>query len=223
MPPAEKIVVIDGARAPIGSFGGAFKDVPGYALGSLPAREALSRAAVRAEGVDEVVMGCIGQVGSDAYNARRAALSASGINEGVAAAVIAPKSVAKERGLTPLMSLEAVATAANEPVLMGYAPTFVFRKLFEKTSLASSDIDIVELNEAFASQAVAVIRDAGLDPEKTKPYGGAIALGHSVAATGANLTLRAAKHLACSDGGWGIVTMCISGGRALAALFRRVP
>jgi acetyl-CoA acetyltransferase len=150
MPPAEKIVVIDGAPTPIGSFGGAFKDVPSYTLGSLAAREVLSRAAVRAGDVDEVVMGCIGQVGSDAYDARRTALSASGTSQGAAAAVIARKSVAKERGLTPLVSLKAVAT-------------------------------------------------------------------------GANLTLRVAKHLARSDGEWGIVTMCISGGRALAALFRRVP
>ena len=80
----------------------------------------------------------------------------------------------------------------------------------------------MELNEAFASQAVAVRRDVGLDPEKTNPYGGAIALGHPVGATGAILTVRVVKHLRRTGGEFGIVTMCIGGGQALAALFRRL-
>ena len=389
----EKILVIDGARTPVGSFGGAFKDVPAHELGGIAAREALARAGVEAGAIDEVVMGCIGQVGPDAYNARRVALAAglpnstpaytvnrlcgsglqavwsaamqmrwggvdlalaggdenmtrmpfydfdarsgyrlgdralvdgtvmmltdpfhqvhmgvtaenvavrygvsraeqdgfalrsqqraasdqaraafaeeitpvqvggrkprtvetdehprpdttleglarlrpafapdgsvtagnaSGINDGAAALVLARQSVAAERGLSGLVSLEAVTTAAMEPGLMGYAPVLALHKLFDQTGLGPSDIDIVELNEAFASQAVAVIRDAKLDPERTNPYGGAIALGHPVGATGAILTLRVAKHLVRHDGELGIVTMCIGGGQALAGLFRRV-
>ena len=105
---------------------------------------------------------------------------------------------------------------------MGYAPVLALQKLFAMTGTTARDIDIVELNEAFASQAVAVIRDAGLDPARTNPYGGAIALGHPVGATGAILTLRVARHLARNDGEFGIVTMCIGGGQALAALLRRV-
>ncbi|MFF3467899.1 hypothetical protein ACWCQN_16385 [Streptomyces sp. NPDC001984] len=120
------------------------------------------------------------------------------------------------------MSLEAVATAAMEPELIGYAPVPALHKLFRMTGLRPSDLDVVELNESFAAQAVAVIRDAGLDPEKTNPYGGAIALGHTVGATGAILTLRVAKDLVRRDLELGVVTMCIGGGRALAALFRRV-
>ncbi|OOL33236.1 hypothetical protein GQ85_02355 [Rhodococcus rhodochrous] len=85
-----------------------------------------------------------------------------------------------------------------------------------------ADIDTIELNEAFASQAVAVVRDAKLDPAKTNPHGGAIALGHAVGATGAILTLRVAKDLVCRDLELGIVTMCIGGGQAPAALLRRV-
>ncbi|MER6976263.1 hypothetical protein [Streptomyces carpinensis] len=96
------------------------------------------------------------------------------------------------------------------------------RKLFELTGTSVSDIDTVELNEAFAAQAVAVIREAGLDPEKTNTYGGAIALGHPVGATGAILTLRVAKDLVRRDLELGIVTLCIGGGQALAALLRRV-
>ncbi len=390
---AEKIVVVDGARTPVGSFGGLFKDVPAHELGATAARGALGRAGVDGADIREVVMGCIGQVGPDAYNARRVAVSAglpkntpaytvnrlcgsglqaiwsaamemrwndldltiaggdesmtrmpfydfgarsgyklgdrklqdgtvmmltdpfhdihmgvtaenvadkygvsraeqdefaaesqrraateaaraafaeeivdvevggrkpftasvdehpkpettvetlanlrpaftrdgtvtagnaSGINDGGAAVVLARESAAAERGLTGLVSLEAVTTAAMEPELMGYAPVLALRSLFEKTGTQPSDIGTIELNEAFASQAVAVIRDAKLDPERVNPYGGAIALGHPVGATGAILTVRAAKDMVRRDLELGIVTMCIGGGQALAALLRRV-
>jgi acetyl-CoA C-acetyltransferase len=148
--------------------------------------------------------------------------NASGINDGGAAVILATETAAAERGLTPLVSFEAVATAAMEPELMGYAPVLALRAVFERTGTSPSDIDVVECNEAFAAQAVAVVRDAKLNPEKTNPYGGAIALGHPVGATGSILTLRAAKHLARTDGELAIVTMCIGGGQALAALLRRV-
>jgi acetyl-CoA C-acetyltransferase len=388
----ETIVVVDGARTAVGSFGGAFKDVPGFELGATAVKSALRRSGVEELDIGEVVMGCIGQVGPDAYNARRVAAAAglpitvpaytvnrlcgsglqavwssamemrwndlpftvaggnesmsrmpfydfgarsgyrlgdralvdgtvmmltdpfhdihmgitaenvarkydvsrqeqdefallsqqraasaearaafaeeiapvtvglrtpvvvehdqhprpnttlealsglrpafdkdgtvtagnsSGINDGGAALVLAKKSAAQARGLTPLVSLEAVATAAMEPDLMGYAPVLALQKLFEQTGTSPSDIGTIELNEAFASQAVAVIRDAKLPPEKVNPYGGAIALGHPVGATGAILTLRVAKDLVRRDLELGIVTMCIGGGQAMAALFRR--
>ncbi|WP_210424440.1 thiolase family protein [Gephyromycinifex aptenodytis] len=390
---ADRIVVLDGARTPIGSFGGVFKDVPAHVLGAHAAREALRRSGVPGQDIAEVVMGCIGQVGPDAYNARRVGIEAglpesvpaftvnrlcgsglqavwsaaqemrwngldftlaggdesmtrmpfydfgarngyrlgdralvdgtmlmltdpfhgigmgvtaenvatrygvsreqqdefalrsqqrcasaaaqaafaeeivavqtggrkpvtvsqdehpkpdttrevlaglrpafakdgtvtagnsSGINDGGAAVVLAREQAARERGLTPMVELTAVATAAMEPEYMGYAPTPALKKLFAMTGTSPSSVDVVELNEAFASQAVAVIRDAGLDEEKTNPYGGAIALGHPVGATGAILTLRVAKHLVRRDLETGIVTMCIGGGQALAALFTRV-
>ncbi|AHD23470.1 thiolase family protein [Rhodococcus pyridinivorans] len=389
----ERIVIVDGARTPVGSFGGALKDVPAHELGATAVREALQRAGVAGEDIDEVVMGCIGQVGADAYNARRVTLAAglpvstpaltvnrlcgsglqavwsaaqeirwgaaeitvaggdesmsrmpfydfgarngyklgnrelvdgtvgmltdpfsglhmgvtaenvareygvsreqqdefalesqrraatdaakaafaeeitpveiggrkpvtvtedehpkpdttlevlgklrsafikdgtvtagnaSGINDGAAALVLASESVARERGLGASVVLESVVTSAMEPELMGYAPTLALVKLFEQNGLTPADIDTVELNEAFASQAVAVARDAKLDPEKTNPYGGAIALGHPVGATGAILTLRVAKDLIRRDLELGVVTMCIGGGQALAALLRRV-
>lgn len=389
----EPIVVLDGARTPVGDFGGSLKDVPAHELGASAVSEALRRAGVQGADVDEVVMGCIGQVGPDAYNARRVALGAglpvstpaytvnrlcgsglqavwaaalqlrggsadvavaggdesmsrmpfldfgaragyrlgdrtlvdgtvgiltdpfqgvhmgrtaetvarkygvsraeqdafalesqrraateaslsafreeivpvevagrrgptvvsadehprprttlealaglrpafeaegtvtagnsSGINDGAAAVVLARASVVRDKDLPGLATLEAVATAAMEPELMGYAPVLALRKLFRQTGLTPRDIGIVELNEAFASQAVAVIRDAALDPERTNPYGGAIALGHPVGATGAILTLRVVKDLVRRDLEFGVVTMCIGGGQALAALFRR--
>ena len=148
--------------------------------------------------------------------------NASGINDGAAAVVLARESVAREKGLTALVAIEAVASAALEPELMGYAPVLALAKLFEQTATTPADIDTIELNEAFAAQAVAVIRDAKLDPDKTNPYGGAIALGHPVGATGAILTLRVAQDLARRDLELGVVTMCIGGGQALAALLRRV-
>ena len=392
MTEAEKIVIVDGARTPIGSFGGAFTDVPGFELGAAAARAALERSGIEAADIAEVVMGCIGQVGADAYNARRVALAAglpastpaytvnrlcgsglqaiwsaamqmrwsgapftlaggnesmtrmpfydfnaragyrlgdralvdgtiamltdpfhnihmgvtaenvarrygvsrqdqdefaaesqrraatdaaraafaeeitavqiggrtprtvdvdehpkpnttletlarlrpafeqdgtvtagnsSGINDGGAAVVLARESAAAERSLVGLATLEAVATAALEPELMGYAPVLALEKLFAQTGMSAADIDVFEVNEAFAAQAVAVIRDAKLDPEKTNPYGGAIALGHPVGATGAILSLRVAKDLVRRDLELGVVTMCIGGGQALAALFRR--
>ncbi|MGV9945751.1 hypothetical protein ACWEQV_28745 [Rhodococcus aetherivorans] len=111
------------------------------------------------------------------------------------------------------------AAARSAP---GYAPVLALQNLFEQTGTTPGDIDVIELNEAFAAQAVAVIRDAKLAREKTNPHGGAIALGHPVGATGAILTLRVAKDLVRRDLELGIVTMCIGGGQALAALFRRI-
>ena len=120
-----------------------------------------------------------------------------------------------------MVSLEMVTTAANEPSLMGYAPTYALKKLFEQSGLTPADIDVIELNEAFAAQAVAVSRDAGLIMDKVNPYGGAIALGHPVGCTAAALTVRIMKDMVRRDLETGVVSMCIGGGQALAALFRR--
>ncbi|MES2169527.1 MAG: thiolase family protein [Actinomycetota bacterium] len=389
---AGKVVIVSGARTPIGSFGGVFRDTPAHLLGAAASVEALRRAGLPGDVIDEVIMGCIGQVGPDAYNARRVALeaglpvrtpaytvnrlcgsglqaiwsgaqqllwggadvilaggdenmsrmpfydfdarfndrlgdrtlvdgtvamltdpfsnshmgvtaenvakrygvsreeqdefaaesqrraateaakkafadeivpvttagrrpvevsvdehprpdttvetlaslrpafatggtvtagNASGINDGAGATVLMRDADVRERGLTGLATLEHVTTAAIDPEIMGYAPVTALAKLFAETGLAPADIGTVELNEAFASQAVAVIRDAGLDPEKTNPYGGAIALGHPVGATGAILAVRAALDLQRRDLEFAIVTMCIGGGQALAALLRR--
>lgn len=107
-----------------------------------------------------------------------------------------------------------------EPEVMGYAPKLAIDKILERTGLSLADIGWVELNEAFASQAVAVIRDAGLDPEKTNPLGGAIAWGHPIGATGGILTIRTLTNMRANDIEHGLVTMCIGGGQAVAAIFR---
>jgi acetyl-CoA C-acetyltransferase len=392
--PDPRIVLVAGARTPVGSFGGAFRDTDAYELGAQAVAGALARAGVAADEVDEVVMGCIAQNGPDAYNARRVALAAglparvpaftvnrlcgsglqaiwsgaqelrwggvdvvvaggdesmsrtpfldygargrprlgdrtlldgtlailtdpfsgrhmgttaenvaerygvsrreqdefaaesqrraatdaaraafaeeivpvttsgrdasvvtvdehprpgttvdvlaglrpafqeggtvtagnsSGINDGAAATVLLREDDVRERGLSGLATLEAVATAGIDPAYMGYAPVIALERLWGQTGMTPADVDVFELNEAFAAQAVAVIRDAGLDPEKTNPYGGAIALGHPVGATGAILTVRAALDLRRRDLEYAVVTMCIGGGQALAALLRRWP
>ena len=147
--------------------------------------------------------------------------NASGINDGAAATVLMRESDVRAEGLPALATIEAVTTAALDPAIMGYAPTIALRKLFAQTGLSPADVATVELNEAFASQVIAVMRDTGLDPERTNPYGGAIALGHPVGATGTILTVRAALTLQRTGGEFAIVTMCIGGGQALAALLRR--
>lgn len=147
--------------------------------------------------------------------------NASGINDGAAATVLMREADARAEGAPVLATLEAVATAALDPAIMGYAPTLALRKLFAQTGLAPADIATIELNEAFASQALAVIRDTELDPAQVNPYGGAIALGHPVGATGTILTVRAALTLQRTGGEYAIVTMCIGGGQALAALLQR--
>lgn len=147
--------------------------------------------------------------------------NSSGINDGAAALVLARQSWVKSHGLRSLATIEKVTVTAMDPAYMGYAPTFALRKLFDETGLQPADIDVLELNEAFASQALAVIRDAELIPERVNPYGGAIALGHPVGATGAILTLRAAMELQRKDLTYAVISLCIGGGQAIAMLLKR--
>lgn len=147
--------------------------------------------------------------------------NASGVNDGAAATVLMRESDVRAQGLDALATIEAVAMAALDPEYMGYAPTLALAKLWEQTGLSPDEVDVIELNEAFAAQALAVMRDAKLDPAKVNPYGGAIALGHPVGATGAILTVRAAMDLKRRGLQYAVVTMCIGGGQALAALLKR--
>lgn len=148
--------------------------------------------------------------------------NSSGINDAGAATVVMRESDARARGLTPMARLVDWAAAGCEPSLMGYAPVYAIPKALERAGMSIQDIDVVELNEAFAAQVVAVVRDAKLDPERTNPNGGAIALGHPVGATGAILTSKLIHDLHRRDLQTGMVTMCIGGGQALAAIFERI-
>jgi acetyl-CoA C-acetyltransferase len=147
--------------------------------------------------------------------------NSSGINDGASAVVLTRLSEARRRRLEPRLALRDWAVSGIDPDYMGYAPALAIPKLLERTGLTVDDIDIVELNEAFAAQAVPVIRDVGLDEAKVNPWGGAIALGHPVGATGAILTVKLMHGLERAGGRRGIVTMCIGGGQGMAALFER--
>lgn len=389
---SEKIVILGGARTPIGSFGGALKDVPAHELGAAVVSEALNRTEVSPDSVGDVIMGCIAQIGPDSFNARRVSLgaglpesvpafnvnrlcgsglqavwsgaqelmwgdvdvvvaggdesmsrtpfldygsrgnarlgdrklldgtlailtdpfsgehigttgenvaarygisravqdefalrsqrnaasaaaqaafaeeiipvssggrnpvlvstdehprpsstlealaklrpafvengtvtagNASGVNDGAAAMVLMRESDVRAQGRKGLVTIESVATAGVSPEIMGYAPVDALETLWRRTGLSPSDVDIFEVNEAFAAQAAAIVRDGNLDPERVNPYGGAIALGHPVGATGSILVLRAALALQRRDQEYAVVTLCIGGGQALAMLLKR--
>ena len=147
--------------------------------------------------------------------------NSSGINDGAAAVVLMSRDWAEQRSLPVLGSLRAVVTTGIEPEVMGYAPVGAIRKLVERTGVALDDVDVIELNEAFAAQAVAVIRELSLNPARVNPNGGAIALGHPIGATGAILTVKLLYELERTGGHLGVVALCIGGGQAIAALFER--
>jgi acetyl-CoA C-acetyltransferase len=386
---ADPVVIVGGARTPVGRFGGSLKDVEACDLGGVAISAALERSGVAAEEVDEVIMGQVGQVGADAYNARRCARAAgipvaatamnvnrlcgsglqaiisgaatlmlgdarvvvaggdesmsrqpfldygaragwrlgarelvdgtlslvtdpfgryamgetaelvaerhsvtrddqdrfaamsqaraaaaiaaghlaaeiapvsvpradepvtrdehprpdatlaelaalrpafrpdgtvtagnaSGINDGAAAVVLMRESEAERRALRPRLRFLGSAVVGIEPDVMGFAPALAVPKVLGKLGLEQSQIDVVELNEAFAAQAVAVIRELSLDEEKVNPMGGAIAFGHPVGATGAILTVRLMHELERLQKRLGMVTMCIGGGQGIAAVF----
>jgi acetyl-CoA C-acetyltransferase len=148
--------------------------------------------------------------------------NASGINDAGAAIVLTSSSFAEKSGLKPLARLVAYAHAGVDPQLMGLGPIPAVKRVFEKAGLKPADMDIVESNEAFAVQAMAVTKDLGLDPAKVNPNGGAVALGHPIGATGAILTVKALYELERTQKRYALVTMCIGGGQGIAAIFERI-
>jgi len=148
--------------------------------------------------------------------------NSSGINDGAAALVVMSASKAKELGLKPRLRLVARAEAGVEPSIMGAGPIPAVQKALEKAGLRIEDIDLIELNEAFASVAAACSAVLRLDPEKTNVNGGAIALGHPVGATGAILTVKLMHELERRNAKYGLVSLCIGGGQGIATIFERV-
>ncbi|MFD2858282.1 acetyl-CoA C-acyltransferase family protein [Seohaeicola zhoushanensis] len=148
--------------------------------------------------------------------------NASGINDGAAALVLARESAVTGDGLTPKARIVGFATAGVRPDVMGYGPIPAVTRLCERTGLRTDDFDVIESNEAFAAQAIAVNRGLSLDPEKVNPNGGAIALGHPVGATGAILIVKAMHELDRIGGRRALVTMCIGGGQGIALALERL-
>jgi acetyl-CoA C-acetyltransferase len=147
--------------------------------------------------------------------------NASGINDAGAALVLAERKYAEKQNLQPLARLVAYAHAGVEPQVMGLGPIPAVKRVFEKSGLKPSDMDLIESNEAFAVQAMAVTKDLGLDPAKVNPNGGAVALGHPIGATGAILAVKALYELERTQKRYALVTMCIGGGQGIAAIFER--
>ncbi|HEY8415939.1 MAG TPA: thiolase family protein [Thermaerobacter sp.] len=145
-----------------------------------------------------------------------------GINDGAAAVVVMDAAEAERRGLRPLGRIVGWAVAGVDPNFMGMGPVPATRKVLEATGTPLEAVDLIELNEAFAAQALACIRELGLDPERVNPDGGAIALGHPLGATGAILVTKLLYALARMGGRVGLVTACIGGGQGIAALIERL-
>src|SRR5438034_6799424 len=147
--------------------------------------------------------------------------NASGINDGAAALVIASEEKARDLGIDPLGSLVGSAVAGVDPRVMGIGPIPAVRKLLQRTGIGVDELDLVELNEAFASQSLAVIRDLGLDEEKVNVNGGAIAIGHPLGMSGARLVVSLLHELRRRGGRYGLATLCVGVGQGQAALFER--
>ncbi len=148
--------------------------------------------------------------------------NASGINDGAGALVLARAGAAKAAGLTPRARIVGHAVAGVRPEVMGVGPVPAVRALLARTGLRADDFDVIESNEAFAAQALAVSKELGLDPRRVNPNGGAIALGHPVGATGAIITVKALYELERTGGRFALITMCIGGGQGIALAIERV-
>jgi acetyl-CoA C-acetyltransferase len=148
--------------------------------------------------------------------------NASGINDGAAALVLARAEAAEKAGLKPRARIIAYAHAGVRPEVMGIGPIPAVENLLEKTGLSPDDFDVIESNEAFAAQALAVSNKLGFDPARVNPNGGAIALGHPVGATGAIITVKALYELERIGGKRALVTMCIGGGQGIALAIERL-
>ena len=148
--------------------------------------------------------------------------NASGINDGAAAVVLATASAAEKAGLKPRARVLGYAHAGVRPEVMGIGPVPAVRNLLDRTGLSLADFDVIESNEAFAAQALAVNKELGLDAAKVNPNGGAIALGHPVGATGAIITVKALYELERIGGSKALITMCIGGGQGIALAIERL-
>jgi acetyl-CoA acyltransferase len=148
--------------------------------------------------------------------------NSSQMSDGAAAAVVMSADRAQALGIRPLARYLAFATAGYKPEEMGIGPVYAIPKALKMAGLSLDQIDVIELNEAFAAQSLAVIKEAGLDPERVNPNGGAIALGHPLGCTGAKLAATIIRELKRRNGRYGLVTMCVGGGMGAAGIFENV-
>ncbi len=150
------------------------------------------------------------------------AATSSPISDAAAFVVLMAAEKAETLGIRPLARLVSFAVAGCDSTMMGLGPIYAVPKALDRAGLTIDDMDVIELNEAFAAQAIPCIRELHMDPGKVNPYGGAMALGHPLGATGAFLTCKALDYLADNGGRYGLVTMCIGGGMGAAGVFERI-
>jgi acetyl-CoA acetyltransferase family protein len=148
--------------------------------------------------------------------------NSSGINDGASAVLLVEAERARELGLRPMTRIVSTAVAGVDPAIMGYGPVPATRKALERAGITVEDLDLVELNEAFASQSIACIDDLGLDPAKVNVNGGAIALGHPLGMSGARLITMLSHELVRTGKRWGLATMCIGVGQGIATVVERI-
>ena len=149
------------------------------------------------------------------------AANASGINDAGAAVIVMSKEKADELGLTPMCTIKSYASAGVDPSIMGVGPVPSSQKALEKAGLSIDDIDLIEANEAFAAQSLAVGKDLGIDPAKLNVNGGAIALGHPIGASGCRILITLIHEMAKRDAKTGLATLCIGGGQGTAIVVER--
>lgn len=147
--------------------------------------------------------------------------NASGINDGAAAVVVMSKEKAEELGIKPLATIVSFASAGVDPKIMGYGPVPSSKKALAKANMTIQDIDLVEANEAFAAQSLSVVKDLGLDPEKTNVNGGAIALGHPIGCSGTRILVTLIHEMIKRDAHTGLATLCIGGGQGTTLIVKR--
>jgi acetyl-CoA acetyltransferase family protein len=150
------------------------------------------------------------------------AANSSGINDGASAVLVVEAARARELGLTPLARVVSTAVAGVDPAVMGIGPVPASRKALERAGITASELDLIELNEAFASQSIVCINELGLDPEKVNVNGGAIALGHPLGMSGARLITMLTHELRRTGGRYGLATMCIGVGQGIATVVERI-
>ena len=269
---SKKVVLAGAVRTAIGKMGGALTGVPAEQLGTIVIKEALSRAGVKPEQVDEVLMGCVIQAGLGQNVARQASIhagrpgegpavtldvvcgsgmnegpragvtaegiaklkpafkrdggtvtaaNASGINDGAACVVVMSEEKAKELGVKPMATWVAGALGGVDPSIMGVGPVAACKKVFKKTGLGIDDFDLIEANEAFAAQALAVGKELKWNAEKVNVNGGAIALGHPVGASGCRILVTLLHEMQKRDAKRGLATLCIGGGMGCATIVEK--
>jgi len=235
------LLVQSAVRTAIGKCGGGLAAVPPCDLAAAVVREAVTRAGVPSVEVGHAVFGnVIHTEVRDMYLSRAAVngglpvqtpaftvnrLCGSGLQAILSAAQairLGDCDVAVRNGCHPMGRLVAYAHAGVEPRVMGIGPVPAVRKVLERAELKLDDIDLFEVNEAFAAQALAVVKELGLPPDRTNPNGSGISLGHPIGATGAILPVKALYELRRTGGQYALVTMCIGGGQGIAAVFERI-